>query len=162
MPMTTSNAFGSAAEIKGTSAPLLFEILDKVAKAEDEKSKIELLRKNDSNSLRSILKGAFDRSIVWELPEGTPPYQENDAPAGTEHTTLYTEAKRLHYFIKGANVLPKSKREMMFIQMLEGLHAEEAKLLINVKEKKLSSVYDGLTDTVVKKAFGWNDKYIKS
>jgi len=47
----------------------------------------------------------------------------------------------------------------MFIQMLEGLHSLEAKLLIAVKEKELNKVYKGLTDAVVKEAFGWNDEY---
>jgi hypothetical protein len=159
MPTNTKNVFQSATEIKGTSAPLLHEVLTKVNNAKDKPKKIEVLKSNDSVPLRQILKGAFDPKIEWELPEGTPPYKENDAPAGTEHTTLYQEAKRLHYFVKGANVLTKSKREMMFIQMLEGLHADEAKLLIAVKEKELNKVYKGLTDAVVKEAFGWNDDY---
>ena len=159
MPTNTKNVFQSATEIKGTSAPLLHEVLTKVNNAKDKPKKIEVLKSNDSVPLRQILKGAFDPKIEWELPNGTPPYKENDAPAGTEHTTLYQEAKRLHYFVKGANVLTKSKREMMFIQMLEGLHADEAKLLIAVKEKELNKVYKGLTDAVVKEAFGWNEDY---
>ena len=28
------------------------------------------------------------------LFEGTPPYNENDAPAGTEHTTLFTRSQK--------------------------------------------------------------------
>ena len=84
----------------------------------------------------------------------------NEAPAGTEHTLLFTESKRLWHFVKGADPkLSKTKKEMMYIQMLEGLHADEAQLLINVKEKNLNSLYKGLTDAVVKEAFGWNDDY---
>jgi len=161
MVTNTVSAFGSAAQIKGSSAPLIHEILTKVNNAKDKTKKIEVLRKSDSQPLRQILKGAFDPNIEWELPEGVPPYKENEAPAGTEHTTLFTEAKRLHYFIKGANTLTKAKREMMFIQVLEGLHADEAALLINVKEKKLNQVYKGLTDAVVKEAFGWNENYTR-
>ena len=48
---------------------------------------------------------------------------------------------------------------MMFIQMLEGLHKDDAKLLISVKEKELNKVYKGLTDAVVKDAFRWNEEY---
>ena len=47
----------------------------------------------------------------------------------------------------------------MFIQLLEGLHAEDAKLMIAVKEKSLNLRYKGLTDAVVKEAFGWNSDY---
>ena len=55
--------------------------------------------------------------------------------------------------------LSKTKKETMFIQMLEGLHADDAKLMIAVKEKELNTVYKGLTDAVVKEAFGWNSDY---
>ena len=55
--------------------------------------------------------------------------------------------------------LSKSKKEIMFIQMLEGLHADDAKLLIAVKEKELNKMYKGLTDAVVKDAFRWNEEY---
>lgn len=144
----------------GSSAPLLHEILTKVNNAKDKPKKIEVLRKNDSLPLRQVLKGGFDPKIEWDLPEGTPPYKENDAPAGTEHTTLYTEAKKLWHFVKGADdKLSKTKKETMFIQLLEGLHADDAKLLIAVKQKELNKVYKGLTDAVVKEAFGWNDDY---
>ena len=157
MPMTTANL---NMETAGSSAPLLHEILTKVNNAKDKPAKIAVLKKNDSVPLRQVLKGAFDPNIKWALPEGTPPYNENDAPAGTEHTLLFTETKRLWHFVKGADPkLSKTRKEMMYIQMLEGLHADEAKLLIAVKEKNLNSTYKGLTDAVVKEAFGWNDDY---
>lgn len=157
MPITTANL---NMQYAGSSAPLLHEILIKVNNAKDKPKKIEVLKQNDSVPLRQILKGAFDPKIEWELPEGTPPYQVNEAPAGTEHTTLYTEAKKLWHFVKGADTqLSKTKKEMMFIQLLEGLHKDDAELMIAVKEKELNKRYKGLTDAVVKEAFGWNEDY---
>ena len=158
MPMTTSQLHGM--DTAGSSAPLLHEILIKVNNAKDKPKKIEVLRENDSVPLRQVLKGAFDPKIKWDLPEGTPPYKVNDAPAGTEHTTLHTESRRLWHFVEGADKkLSKSKKEIMFIQMLEGLHADDAKLLVAVKEKELNKMYKGLTDAVVKDAFRWNEEY---
>ena len=156
--MTTSQLHGM--DTAGSSAPLLHEILIKVNNAKDKSKKIDVLRENDSVPLRQILKGAFDPKIKWDLPEGTPPYKVNDAPAGTEHTTLHTESRRLWHFVEGADKkLSKSKKEIMFIQMLEGIHADDAKLLIAVKEKELNKMYKGLTDAVVKDAFRWNEEY---
>ena len=156
--MTSSQLHGM--DTAGSSAPLLHEILIKVNNAKDKSKKIDVLRENDSVPLRQILKGAFDPKIKWDLPEGTPPYKENDAPAGTEHTTLHTESRRLWHFVEGADKkLSKSKKEIMFIQMLEGLHADDAKLLIAVKEKELNKMYKSLTDAVVKDAFRWNEEY---
>ena len=155
-----TNTTNLGMDYAGTSAPLLSEILTKVNNAKVKEEKVKILKQNDSVPLRQILKGAFDPKIEWDLPEGTPPYKQNEAPAGTEHTVLYTESKRLWHFIKGADPkLSKTRKEMMYIQMLEGLHADEAKLLINVKEKNLNTIYIGLTDAVVKEAFGWNDDY---
>ena len=157
MPMTTANL---NMETAGSSAPLLHEILTKVNNAKMKDDKVKVLKENDSVPLRQVLKGAFDPKIEWDLPEGTPPYKVNEAPAGTEHTLLFTETKRLWHFVKGADPkLSKTRKEMMYIQMLEGLHADEAKLLISVKEKNLNATYKGLTDAVVKEAFGWNDDY---
>lgn len=149
-----------AMDYAGSTAPMLSEILTKVSDAKDKASKISILKENDSVPLRQVLKGAFYSKIEWDLPAGDPPYTVNEAPAGTEHTTLHTEARLLWHFVKGADVkTSRSKKEIMFIQMLEGLHADEAKLLLNVKDKKLSKVYKGLTEVVVKTAFDWNDDY---
>ena len=87
---------------------------------------------------------------------------ENDAPEGTEHTQLSHEARKLYHFIKGGNpALNQNKREMMFVQMLEGLHKDEAELLIAAKDKTLHRKYKGLSDNVVKEAFDWDDDYIR-
>ena len=159
MAITTSS-LNMNMDTAGSSAPLMHEILTKVNNAKDKPAKIAVLRKHDSVPLRQVLKGAFDPSIEWDLPEGTPPFKRNDAPAGTEHTTLHQEARRLWHFVKGADEnLKKAKKEMMFIQLLEGLHADDAALMIAVKDKALNKKYKGLTDAVVKEAFGWNSDY---
>ena len=107
-----------------------------------------------------ILKGSFDPTVEWELPEGTPPYMANPSPKGTEHTILKTEAKRLWHFVKGAdNKTTRTQKETLFIQMLEGLSSDEAGLLLHVKDKNLHRVYKGSSDSVVKEAFGWNELY---
>ena len=159
MPTTTQN-LNMTMGTDTSSAPLFHEILTKVNNAKDKPAKIAVLKKHDSVPLRQVLKGAFDPKIIWDLPEGTPPFKRNDAPAGTEHTSLFSEARRLWHFVKDADPnLTKAKREMMFIQLLEGLQEDDADLMIAVKEKTLNKRYKGLTDAVVKEAFGWNEDY---
>ena len=136
------------------------EILEKVSKIKSKKEKVTFLRKYQTDALRMICKASFDPNIIWELPEGDVPYTQNDAPEGTEHTLLAQEARRLYHFIKGGNsAITQNKREMMFVQMLEGLHKEEAELLIAAKDKILHQKYKGLSDNVVKEAFDWDDNY---
>ena len=136
------------------------EILTKVSKIKSKKEKVTFLRKYQTDALRMICKSSFDPEIIWELPEGDVPYNQNDAPEGTEHTLLAHEARKLYNFIRGGNsIINQNKREMMFVQMLEGLHKDEAELLIAAKDKILHQKYKGLSDNVVKEAFDWDDDY---
>ena len=147
----------------GENVQLMSEILTKVNNAKDKPKKIAVLQQNASAPLKQVLKGAFDSNIVWDLPAGDPPYIANEAPIGTEHGLLRNEAKRLWHFVKGAdNDLTKTQKETMFIQMLEGLHQDEAKVLLGMKNKSLNKMYKGLTESVVKEAFDWNDSFMRN
>ena len=95
----------------------------------------------------------FDDSVISELPEGDVPYTPNDAPPGTDHTRLEHEYKGLYRFFKGGAKLPSLKRESMFVQLLEGLSAEEAELLVLIKDGLMSKKYKRITKPVVSEAF---------
>ena len=141
--------------------PLMSEILDKVAKAKTKEQKVNLLRQHNSAALRMVIKSSFDPNIEWELPDGDVPYTRNDAPEGTEHNQLIHEARTLFHYIRGGNPkLSQNRRENMFIQMLEGLHDNEAELVIAAKDKSLHRKYKGLSSNVVKEAFNWNEDYM--
>ena len=155
-------AMEAMARTAGAGKELVSEIFTKINNAKDKPKKVEVLKQYDTPGMRMILKGAFDPKIEWDLPPGTPPYIANEAPAGTEHTFLEVEARRLYNFAKGGNdQLNKIRKETLFIQMLEGLHADEAKVLIDVKNKSLNKTYKGLTSDMVKEAFGWNTDFVK-
>jgi hypothetical protein len=159
--LISKKAMNAMAATSGSGNLLISEIFLKINNAKDKPKKIEILRQYDKPALRQILKGAFDPKIEWELPEGIPPYIENDVPAGTEHTLLMTESKKLWHFVKGADPsLSKLRKETMFIQMLEGLHKDEAQVMLAVKNNTLNKMYKGLTADMVKEAFGWNDDYV--
>lgn len=141
---------------------LVHEIFTQINNAKDKPKKIEILKKHDTPAMRSLLKAAFDPKIEWDLPEGIPPYIKNEAPAGTEHTSLLTEAKRLYHFIVGGNnTINKLKKETMFIQMLEGLQEKDAEVLIAIKNKNLNTTFKGLTAQMVKETFDWNDDFVR-
>ena len=140
---------------------LISEILDKVSKVKTKQEKVNILREHNHPSLRMVIKSSFDANIEWALPEGEVPFTRNDAPEGTEHSSLSYESRKLYHFIKGGNPqITQNKRETMFVQMLEGLHESEADVLVAAKDKKLHQVYKGLSAPVVKEAFNWNDEYM--
>ena len=145
-----------------TYTPLFSEILDKVSKLKTKNQKVTYLQKYNTDALRQILKSSFDPKVKWALPFGEVPYIANDAPEGTEHNVLSYESRKLYHFIEGGNPkLSQNKRETMFVQMLEGLHPDEAEILVAAKDKILHQKYKGLSANVVKEAFNWTDEYMK-
>ena len=160
--LTTRRGMSAMSEAGRSVPPMMHEIATKVNNAKDKPRKLKVLKEHDSIPLRQVLKGAFDPNIEWLLPPGDVPYTANDAPIGTEHTVLHQEAKRLYLFTKGGDgSLSNTKRETLFIQMLEGLCAEEAQFLVSVVNKRLNNDYKGFTANLVKDAFDWDDDFMK-
>ena len=133
---------------------LISEVLRKVSNAKTKDEKIKILRDNNSPALRALLIWNFDDSIKSAIPDGDVPYTPNDAPAGTDHSRLSHEYKGFYRFCKGGdNKLSDMKRESMFIQLLEGLHKDEAELVCLVKDGNLNKGYKRITKAVVSGAF---------
>ena len=133
--------------------PFLNEILDYVESQKTKAKKVQALQEYRDDSLTAILIWNFDDRVQSAIPDGVVPYKENEVPVGTDHTSLRREWKNLFHFIKGGNdELSSLRRETMFIQMLEGLHPEEAKIICLVKDKKLTERYK-LTKEIVSAAF---------
>mgnify|MGYP003115573138 CR=1 FL=1 len=101
---------------------LLNEVLQKVSNAKTKAQKIKLLQQYNSPALRQILIANFDESVISMLPDGEVPYKENEAPEETEHTKLVHEYRKLYLFFKGGANVSQTRRETLFIQLLEGLH----------------------------------------
>ena len=133
----------------------------------------------DDDALKSILKWNFDNTIVSLLPPGEVPYgdaEDQDMYSGSLSENIATEAARgesatgqdlqgrgktslrrewanLYHFVKGGNdTLNSTRREMMFINLLRGLHPREAEVLILTKDKDLGTKYNITIDNV-KQAF---------
>jgi len=129
----------------------IFEILEVFAKTKSKADKIALLRYYNIMALRDVLQGTFDPAIQWNLPEGKPPYVENDnhnAPS-----TLLRQHRFFKYFVKGVNEsekLTRVKREKMFIELLEAVHPEDSKIILAMVSKK--SPVKGLTLKIVTEA----------
>ena len=133
--------------------PFIHEVLALVDKQRTKAKKIEILKEYDDLALKAILIWNFDPTAISVIPEGPVPYKENEVPVGTDHTSLRREWKNLYHFVKGGNDrLSAIRRETMFIQMLEGLHPEEAKIICLVKDKNLESKFK-ITYDIVQQAY---------
>ena len=129
--------------------PFVHEVLELVDSQRSKAKKIEILREYADDALKSILIWNFDQTVVSVVPEGEVPFKKNEVPIGTDHTSLRREWKNLYHFVKGGNDrISAIRRETMFIQMLEGLHPDEAEIVCLVKDKALEDKYSITYDAV--------------
>lgn len=98
----------------------------------------------DNFLLKVILAHSFLPNFKFILPEGEPPFKPADQPMGMTDTNLFVECKRFHNVFCNAE-LKAIRREALFIGLLEGIHPEEAKILIAVKDQKLQKLYPKIT-----------------
>ena len=146
---TTRKPRTPKAQVKLPPNPFMFEILELVDEARSKAKKVALLREYENAAIKSVFIWNFDHSVVSMIPEGEVPYNLNEVPVGTDHTSLRREYKQLYHFVKGGNdQLSKTRRESMFIQILEGLHPKEAEILVLVKDGQLNKKYKVTRDTV--------------
>jgi hypothetical protein len=134
------------------------EVLAEVSKIRTRQGRIDSLRANDSPLLRDIIRLAYHPNYIWLLPRGIPPYTPNPIPFDA-FGILTKEEERLRYFIFGMspnqNTMLQVKREKMFIDLLEMIHPEDARLLCAIKDKKIN--YPFLTYTLCQEAFAFTD-----
>lgn len=152
------------------SNPFAFEVFDLTSKQKSNAKKVEILKKYDHPSLKSLFIWNFDDSISSLLPEGLVPYSSvgqqnvvsgnlsdniarsvemmselNSNSIGSQdqgRTSIRKEYNYFYNFVKGGNDrLSSRKRETMFISILEGLHPLEAEILMLVKDKNLEKKY---------------------
>lgn len=127
------------------------EVIQKACEIKNKKDKVEFLKANDSRPLRNILKLTYDKSIDIMLPDVPPPY--TPSPSSESHGALFRESRKLKYFVNGfgGETLNQARRESLFIQMLESVDAEDAKVLCNMIAQR---PFKGLTGAVINEAFG--------
>jgi hypothetical protein len=130
----------------------VFEIFAEYNKATDRDGRLNVLKKySDHIAFLDVLRGTFDDSLVFNLPEGKPPYTES-LPESVP-STLLKKHREFGIFVKGTkgDQLPAFKRENKFIQLLESVHPEDAKCVLKMVAKEPPCRY--LTKKLVQEAF---------
>lgn len=127
----------------------IYEILQKVSEEKTAANQIDVLHKYDNPTLRKILQLVFDPNVSFLLPKKIN-YTPNKLPDC--QNVLYTEAKKLYLFIKdGHPTLDQTKREKLFKVLLGNLNANDAILMMAVKDKKLP--FANIRRRTIEKAF---------
>ena len=134
---------------------LMSEVFQRVSNAKTKAEKVKILQEYKSPALTKLLLCNFASSIRFCFPTGETPFTPNEVPAGIEHQYLYNEHKHIEKFIAkkvngivyyGCSNGPRPriqqlKKEHLWMQLLENLHQDEAKVMDLIKDKKLTSKY---------------------
>lgn len=131
----------------------IYEIFAEVENAASHRDRVNVIKFNATYALRNVLAGIFDPRIQFSLSE-IPEYTPSLSPPGMGYSTIHQELGRMYLFEANNPRVPttltdKRKKEIL-IQILESLEAREAKILVEMLQKKHS--VKGLTYKVVKEA----------
>lgn len=129
------------------------QVLERAVTLDSKDERIEALRQANQEypAIQQILVGMFDVGVVWNLPPGVPPFNKNQND--NQETVLWSRLRLLEMFVKGSprgDRMTNTQRERQFIQLLEAVTPDDAKLLIDMKDKR--SPWRGLSHDVVRKA----------
>lgn len=127
------------------------EIIKATIEAKTKNEKIQVLQKNNSVTLRTILRYTYDNDIEFLVPNVRPPWNKNGLV--DVEGRLYNETRRLKIFLKGGpydGKLTKLKIETLFIELLEGIDDKDSEILANMIEKK---PINGISKAVIEEAF---------
>ena len=126
----------------------ILETFEMVRKAKTREEKRQILKDRENFATQALLQLNYHPNVKWFLPAGAPPYTPGQV-ADTTPNSLHFEVKKLDYYIDPSpHKIPMIRRESMFVQLLERLDPKDAKLLLAVKDKKLS--YKGISYKLVK------------
>lgn len=134
------------------TTPTIAEIIKRASTIKSKEDKIKWLKENHSKTLKDILILTYDSSKKFLLPTDVePPYTPSNA--AENHGSLFTESRKFKYFVEGFSspTIKQLKRESLFIEMLENVHASDAKILIQMIKQK---PFKGITKSLVNETYG--------
>jgi hypothetical protein len=101
-----------------------------------------------------FMRMAYDpKEAIQGLPPGMPDTikMEENLPEGMADTTYRMEYRRIKNFLPAGGVknISKVRREAIWVQVLEGIHHLDAKILTAIKDQELEVLYPGLNELLV-------------
>lgn len=114
----------------------------------DRTKKIQILQKNATPQLKTILRCLIDPDIQF-FTDKLPPHRPDDAPLGLNGNSLHLVSRMFYVWLK-QNPIPDSKKEKILIQHLESLHKDECDVFLMILMKKFPK---GINEGLILQAF---------
>lgn len=129
----------------------LGEILRKAGAMASRAEKVDFLVRNESESLKIMLRLVYEKQLELDLPKGWRPDYKVNVYLDQESVLIQEARKFNKYLVDGYPGLTQDKKVKMFTALLESVPADDALLLIGAKDKKMP--FPGVTRSVVEAAF---------
>lgn len=115
----------------------LAEIIQLASAAENQKARVAVLRKHDSQALQTIFRLLYAPPGEWDFDESfVPQYTPNIY--FDQESTLYQLLRNIgKFFVDGYPGLTRAKKEILWVQLLEQVDKDDAKLLMALPKGKL-------------------------
>lgn len=132
-------------EVRNFNKMVLSEVLQAINDEPSLMDKGQPFAFQPHSALAIVFAHAYIPAAKFKLPEGDPPFNnEERKPGMTSSDLLYAiRRNRFSYFVDSA--IDQRKREQLFIMLLETVCNDEAKVLLAIKDQKLDLLYPNLT-----------------
>ena len=129
----------------------LHQALSEVEKYKQHKRKVTALK--DAGKLfpvLTVLQGAYDKRINFNMPKGLPPMPEREEAIERVEVMHDKHYKNFAYFVN--KQIHQWEREKAFTTLLETIPEEDVDVIVAMKDKDLTTVFPSLTREFVKEA----------
>jgi hypothetical protein len=131
------------------------EYLDEIEKAAGDSKKKLLLEYGAKSQLNYLLPLNYDKNLNFDVPSGMPPHNRDESTHPDLFPPLATMVQRLVNCFPNAlpNMNPnlrKTKKEQIFIEIMESISPAEGDILVHCKDKALTELYPSLTPELIK------------
>lgn len=131
----------------------IYEVFNEFKRAKTKQERVDVLRKNESWALRSLLQGVFHPDVQFNID--VPKYNKIDVPPGMSYEHMTSALHRVYLFQKNNPKTPaaltEKRRTELLIQLLESLEPNEAEVFVGMLRKDLKIPY--LTTNLISEAF---------
>lgn len=137
------------------SGMLLNEKLDYISSGENLEDQVNRARevaKLDVTFGPLMRMATIKEEKLEGLPSGMPETYKPDThlPDGMGDTNARQEFRRIKNFLVAGPMqnVPRHKRELSWLQMLEGMHWKEANVLVHIKDQTLLDIYPNMREVL--------------
>lgn len=136
-----------------TDLSKLLKIVDTTPSRDD---KIQILRDNNSQQLMHLLAMNWDTDLEWHIPFGDAP-EYNSFHGNEADGMLFNQMKTIYVFQKGLHPnqlnMKQAQREKKFIDLLNSISANDARMFWAVRNRTLEQIYPSITHKLVDETF---------